>query len=149
LRGDADFRYRLSALLDVPMKEPAGKLPDDPLTLEEFIGLAARESIGARVGRSLARVAAPLVPVPSVRAKLRRIVEHHHSALEGVRKMRCIYGAMTPVERANPLIIDHARRGEIARVAGVEPMEVSQLVRSFDAAKRAQARVNEERESRA
>jgi signal recognition particle subunit SRP54 len=38
---------------------------------------------------------------------------------------------MTPKERRNPDIIEASRRRRIARGAGVEPQEVSALVKSF------------------
>lgn len=40
--------------------------------------------------------------------------------------------SMTPKERANPKIIDTPRRRRIARGAGVDPADVSQLVKQFE-----------------
>jgi signal recognition particle subunit SRP54 len=39
---------------------------------------------------------------------------------------------MTPRERANPKLIDTSRRRRIARGAGVDPADVSQLVKQFE-----------------
>ena len=43
-----------------------------------------------------------------------------------------IINSMTPQERENPKLIDPSRRQRIARGAGVEPQEVTQLVKMFD-----------------
>ena len=40
--------------------------------------------------------------------------------------------SMTPRERANPKLIDTSRRRRIARGAGVDPADVSQLVKQFE-----------------
>ncbi|MFH1110682.1 MAG: signal recognition particle protein [Planctomycetota bacterium] len=40
--------------------------------------------------------------------------------------------SMTPSERANPKLIDTSRRRRIARGAGVDPADVSQLVKQFE-----------------
>jgi len=40
---------------------------------------------------------------------------------------------MTPAERTNPNLIDIARRRRIASGAGVDPTDVSSLVKQFDA----------------
>lgn len=40
--------------------------------------------------------------------------------------------SMTPQERANPKLIDTSRRRRIARGAGVDPADVSQLVKQFE-----------------
>ena len=40
--------------------------------------------------------------------------------------------SMTPTERANPKLIDTSRRRRIARGAGVDPADVSQLVKQFE-----------------
>ncbi len=40
--------------------------------------------------------------------------------------------SMTPKERANPKLIDTSRRRRIARGAGVDPADVSQLVKQFE-----------------
>ena len=43
-----------------------------------------------------------------------------------------IIHSMTPQERAHPHVIDASRRRRIARGAGVEPQDVSGLVKSFE-----------------
>lgn len=50
---------------------------------------------------------------------------------EELGRIRGIVHAMTPKERRNPDIIEASRRRRIARGAGVEPQEVSSLVKSF------------------
>ena len=47
-------------------------------------------------------------------------------------RMEAAIQSMTPTERANPKIIDTSRRRRIAKGAGVEPADVSQLVRQFE-----------------
>jgi signal recognition particle subunit SRP54 len=43
-----------------------------------------------------------------------------------------IIDSMTPAERRNPKVIDISRRARIARGAGVEPVEVTQLIKQFE-----------------
>ncbi len=43
-----------------------------------------------------------------------------------------IIDSMTRAERRNPKLIDSSRRSRIARGAGVEPVEVTQLIKQFD-----------------
>ncbi|HVA47737.1 MAG TPA: signal recognition particle protein, partial [Pirellulales bacterium] len=50
-----------------------------------------------------------------------------------MRRLRGIIDSMTPDERRNPSrIIDASRRRRIAAGAGVDPAEISQLVKQFD-----------------
>lgn len=50
----------------------------------------------------------------------------------GMRRMIGIIDSMTPAERRNPKLIDAGRRNRIARGAGVQPHEVSSLVKQYD-----------------
>jgi signal recognition particle subunit SRP54 len=50
-----------------------------------------------------------------------------------VRRLEGIINSMTPDERANPDRIDQSRRRRIAAGSGVEPSEVNQLLKQFDA----------------
>jgi len=50
---------------------------------------------------------------------------------EELDRIRGIVHAMTPKERANPEIIEASRRRRIARGAGVDPQDVSGLVKQF------------------
>jgi signal recognition particle subunit SRP54 len=43
-----------------------------------------------------------------------------------------IIDSMTPAERRNPKVIDISRRARIARGAGVDPVEVTQLIKQFE-----------------
>jgi len=43
-----------------------------------------------------------------------------------------IINSMTPAERRNPKLIDPSRRNRIARGAGVEPQEISALLKQYD-----------------
>jgi signal recognition particle subunit SRP54 len=50
-----------------------------------------------------------------------------------LRRLQGIIDSMTPVERADPKRIDMSRRRRIATGAGVDPSDVSDLVKQFDA----------------
>jgi signal recognition particle subunit SRP54 len=50
-----------------------------------------------------------------------------------VKRIQGIIDSMTPVERSRPDLIDTARRRRIAAGAGVDPSDVSGLVKQFDA----------------
>jgi signal recognition particle subunit SRP54 len=50
-----------------------------------------------------------------------------------VRRLEGIINSMTPDERTNPDRIDQSRRRRIAAGSGVEPSEVNQLLKQFDA----------------
>jgi signal recognition particle subunit SRP54 len=50
-----------------------------------------------------------------------------------VKRIRGIIDSMTPAERSNPDVIDIGRRRRIAAGAGVDPSDVSGLVKQFDA----------------
>jgi signal recognition particle subunit SRP54 len=50
-----------------------------------------------------------------------------------VRRLQGIIDSMTPAEKINPHLIDISRRRRIAAGAGVDPADVSSLVKQFDA----------------
>ncbi|MEO0530652.1 MAG: signal recognition particle protein, partial [Planctomycetota bacterium] len=50
-----------------------------------------------------------------------------------LRRLQGIIHSMTPDERRKPKIIDQSRRRRIAKGSGVEPHEVNELVKQFDA----------------
>ena len=50
-----------------------------------------------------------------------------------VKRIQGIIDSMTMVERANPHIVDISRRRRIAAGAGVDPSDISSLVKQFDA----------------
>ncbi len=50
----------------------------------------------------------------------------------GARKLVGIIDSMTPEERRNPKLIEPSRRMRIAKGAGAQPQEVTQLVKQFD-----------------
>jgi signal recognition particle subunit SRP54 len=54
-------------------------------------------------------------------------------AESGMKRMGGIIDSMTPSERRNPSGIDNSRRRRIAKGSGVEPHEVNELVKQFDA----------------
>jgi signal recognition particle subunit SRP54 len=52
---------------------------------------------------------------------------------EEIKRIQGIIDSMTPAERSNPDLIDISRRRRIAAGSGVEPADVSGLVKQFDA----------------
>ncbi len=52
---------------------------------------------------------------------------------EDMKRLFGIIDSMTPEERRSPKVIDQSRRRRIAAGAGVEPHEVNELVKQFDA----------------
>jgi signal recognition particle subunit SRP54 len=50
-----------------------------------------------------------------------------------VQRIQGIIDSMTPAERKNPHVIDISRRRRIADGSGVDPSDVSSLVKQFDA----------------
>jgi signal recognition particle subunit SRP54 len=59
-------------------------------------------------------------------------IEGEDAELE-VKRIQGIIDSMTPAERRNPHMIDISRRRRIAAGSGVEPSEISSLVKQFDA----------------
>ena len=106
------------------------------MTLEQFIQLASKGAYVRGLKSALAAALSLLVPLPAFRRIARRLRAGRESHANGVRRLRAIYAAMTLAERDDPGLIDHPRRAAIAAAAGVEPMDVSQLRRSFEAANR-------------
>jgi signal recognition particle subunit SRP54 len=49
-----------------------------------------------------------------------------------VKRIQGIIDSMTPAERSNPALIDIPRRRRIATGAGVDPSDVSGLIKQFD-----------------
>jgi len=52
-----------------------------------------------------------------------------------VAHMRGIYDSMNRKERNDPILLDDKRRNRIARGAGVEPNEVANFIKQFEAAR--------------
>jgi signal recognition particle subunit SRP54 len=52
---------------------------------------------------------------------------------EEIQRIQGMIDSMTPDERRNPELIDISRRRRIAAGSGVDPSEISQLVKQFDA----------------
>jgi signal recognition particle subunit SRP54 len=52
---------------------------------------------------------------------------------EEIKRIQGIIDSMTPVERGDPRVIDISRRRRIAAGSGVDPADVSGLVKQFDA----------------
>ena len=118
------------------MRQPQGEGQHAALTLERFIQLASKGAYVRGLKSALATALSILLPLPSLRRLARRLRDAHESHENGMRRLRAIYAAMTPTERDDRGLIDHPRRAAIAAAAGVEPMDVSQLRRNFEAANR-------------
>jgi signal recognition particle GTPase len=112
------------------------------LTFERFITMAAKGAAWDRFVASLARYMAPLALLPPLRRGLVDLRRRKESRLTAIRDMQSILATMTAEERENPDLIDHARRSAIAQAAGCEPMYVSQLKRTFNAARRVQVQLS-------
>ena len=123
------------------MRQNGAQHRGDALTLDQFIQLASKGSVAAGMRLALATVLAILIPLPALRRRAGRLRHERASRINGARRLQAIYAAMTPAERADPGLIDHPRRAAIADAAGVEPMDVSQLRRTFEAANRARAMI--------
>jgi signal recognition particle subunit SRP54 len=52
---------------------------------------------------------------------------------EEIKRIQGIIDSMTPAERRNPGLIDPLRRSRIAAGSGVDPADVSGLIKQFDA----------------
>ena len=52
-----------------------------------------------------------------------------------IRRMVGIIDSMTPTERQNPKLIEVGRRQRIAKGAGVQPQQVSELIKQYDTMK--------------
>jgi signal recognition particle GTPase len=112
----------------------------EELTFEEFISIAEKGARWDRFVASAAGFMTPLSLVPLVRRRLVELRCRKEAALKARDEMRSILAAMTPDERKNPDLIDHARRAAIAQVAGCDPFSFSRLRQSFNAARKAYAR---------
>jgi signal recognition particle GTPase len=119
------------------MPQPGDQHQPGALTLEQFIQLAAKSSYVGDVRSKLATLLATLIPLPALRRRASRVRHERDTQKNAVRRLYAIYAAMTPAERGDPGLVDHPRRAAIAAAAGVEPMDVSQLRRSFEAVNRA------------
>ena len=72
--------------------------------------------------------------LPGVPPELTQAMGDQESQKE-MRKLVGIIDSMTPKERRDPKMIDNPRRARIARGAGVEPRQVNEMVKQFDAMK--------------
>ncbi len=92
-------------------------------TLEEFRGLLQQTS---RLG-PLNKVLGLLPGMGTLKDMMGDV-----DAERDFRRLRGIIDSMTPEERRNPKIITQSRRRRIAAGAGVQPHEVSELIKQFD-----------------
>ncbi len=101
-------------------EEAAAKLLDGQFTLDDF--LEQMQQI-KKMG-SLNKLLAMMPGVPK-ELKNVQIEDKQLARVEG------IIHSMTPTERAEPDLIDASRRGRIAKGSGVDPSEVTGLVKQF------------------
>ncbi len=101
-------------------EEAAQRLIDGKFTLDDFLEqMQQLKKMG-----SLSSIMGMLPGVP----KEVRDVEIDDKQIGGVE---AIIRSMTPAERENPQVIDTSRRTRIAKGSGVNPAQVSQLLRQF------------------
>jgi len=107
------------------MRRQEERLAKGEFTLEDF-----RKQL-SQIGRlgPLQKVMG-LIPGMSALTDMMGDVDHE----QDMKRLFGIIDSMTPAERRNPTkIIDQSRRRRIAAGAGVEPSEVNELVKQFDA----------------
>ena len=57
------------------------------------------------------------------------------SAVPQMKRTEAIYHSMTKEERKEPDVVEHRRRNRIAQGAGVQPQDVSQMIKQFTQAR--------------
>ena len=72
--------------------------------------------------------------IPGAGAMLKQMDQSQFDDAE-IRRMKAIVQSMTPDERARPEIVDASRRRRIAKGSGMQPADVSGLVKNFDSAR--------------
>ena len=104
----------------------AAKIGSGDLTLEDFL----QQMLAVRKMGPIANILGMLPGAGQLKDQLAQFDEKH------LDRVQAIIRGMTPVERADPKIINASRRLRIARGSGVEVREINDLVnRFFDARK--------------
>jgi signal recognition particle subunit SRP54 len=102
-------------------EEAAAKLMEGQFTFEDFLDQLQQ-----------VRKMGPLGNLVGMIPGLPKEVKNQEIDDRELNKIEAIIRSMTPTERTNPKIIDGSRRGRIAAGSGVQPGEVSGLIKQFD-----------------
>jgi len=102
-------------------EEAAAKLMEGQFTFEDFLEQLQQ-----------VRKMGPLGNLVGMIPGLPKEVKNQEIDDRELNKIEAIIRSMTPTERTNPKIIDGSRRGRIATGSGVQPGEVSALIKQFD-----------------
>src|SRR4051812_40984264 len=97
---------------------------------------AARAGISSRPGRRIPRdigMTSKSFDLDDLRRQITELKRSGSIDADGeVQRIQGIIDSMTPAERRDPHLIDIPRRRRIAAGAGVDPSDVSGLVKQFD-----------------
>lgn len=104
------------------------KMLKGTLTLNDFMAQMAQV-------RKLGPLSKVMNMLPGMSSLGRQLNLNEGDMEKQVNRMQAIYNSMNKKERLNPDLIEHARRRRIAQGAGVQPHEVAQLVKQFEAAR--------------
>lgn len=96
------------------------------LTLDDFIGQMSQ----IRKLGSMSKVMG-MIPGMGDLAKASSMAGPEMEKMMG--RMRSMYDSMTKAERRRPALIEHSRRRRIAAGAGVQPQDISQFLKQFEA----------------
>ena len=103
------------------------RLRKGEFTLEDFRRMLAQ-------ARKLGPLGKIMGMIPGMGGLTKQLDEEGVDHEQDMKRIFGIIDSMTPVERRHPArLIDQSRRRRIATGAGVEPHEVNELVKSFDA----------------
>jgi signal recognition particle subunit SRP54 len=104
------------------------KMLKGTLTLDDFMAQMAQV-------RKLGPLSKVMNMLPGMSSLGRQLDLREGDMENQVNKMQAIYNSMSKKERLKPDLVEHARRRRIAQGAGVQPHEVAQLIKQFDAAR--------------
>jgi len=99
------------------------KMASGEMTLDDFKNMLEKVAKPGLMGKMLGLL-------PGMGAL--KDIANSDEAMGGIRQTIGAINSMTPAERRNPKIIDHARRNRIAQGAGVQGPLISQLVKQFE-----------------
>ncbi len=104
------------------------KMLKGTLTLNDFMAQMAQV-------RKLGPLSKVMNMLPGMSSLGRQLNLNEGDMERQVNRMQAIYQSMNKKERLKPDVIEHARRRRIAQGAGVQPHEVAQLIKQFEAAR--------------
>ena len=104
------------------------KMLKGSLTLDDFMNQMAQV-------RKLGPLTKVMNMLPGMSSMARQMNINEGDMEKQVTRMQAIFHSMNKKERANPGVVEHARRRRIATGAGVQPHEVSQFIKQFETAR--------------